>query len=80
MLGHAGLLGSEEGSRQIRGRQLFKMLVMPLFHFHELCCNPQDQPASYTESQLAPPSTPHCMWTSRISGIEMHFSSALFSQ
>ncbi len=45
----AGLRG-EERSRQIRGSQLFKMLVMLLFHFHELCCNPQDQPASSTES------------------------------
>lgn len=43
------------------------MLVMLLFHFHELCCNPQDQPASFTESQLALPSTPHCIWTARIS-------------
>lgn len=32
MPGQAGVPGSEEG-----GSRLFKMLVMPLFHFHELC-------------------------------------------
>lgn len=78
MLGYAGLLGSEESSRQIRRRQLFKMLVMLLFHFHELCCNPQDQPASFTETQLALPSTPHCIWTVRISTTEMHYSFSVF--
>lgn len=78
MLGYTGLLGLEERSRQIRGRQLFKMLVMLLFHFHELCCNPQDQPARFTESQLALPSTLHCIWTARISRLEMHYSFSLF--
>lgn len=48
MPGYTGPLGSEERSREIRRSQLFKMLVMPLFHFHELCCNPQDQTASFS--------------------------------
>lgn len=65
VLGYAGLLGSQERSRQIRGGQLFKMLVMLLFHFHELCCNPHDRPASFTESQRALPSTPHCIWPAK---------------
>lgn len=78
MLGCAGVLGLEERGRQIRGSQLFKMLVMLLFHFHELCCNPQDQPASLTESQLAPASTPRCIWTVRISQIETPYSFSLF--
>lgn len=41
MLGYTGLLDSEERSKQIRGSQLFKMLVMLLFHFHELCFDSQ---------------------------------------
>lgn len=80
MLGYTGLLDSEERSRQIRGSQLFKMLVMLLFHFHELCCNPQDQPASFTESQLALPSTPHCILTARISRDVLIFFSLLLSE
>lgn len=53
--------GGRRSEEQIRDRQLFKMLVMLLFHFHELRCNPQVQSASFTEALIAPCCTSHCI-------------------
>lgn len=48
----AGL--GKERSRQSRHSQLLKMLVMLLFHFHELCCNPRDRHCRAHASGLQP--------------------------
>lgn len=49
MLGDGGLLEWLEPSRPIRGRLPLKMLVMLLFHFHELRCKSPDRASSFAK-------------------------------
>lgn len=52
--------GSQWSAEFMEGRRLLQqMLVRPLLCFHELCFNPQDQTASFTETLLALPSAHH---------------------